>query len=31
MMKLGVQVVKGCHFHVVKTEWWLWNRFETAP
>jgi len=22
MMKLGVQVAKGCHFHVVKTEWW---------
>jgi len=20
MMKLGVQVAKGCHFHVVKTE-----------
>ena len=21
MMKLGAQVAKGCHFHVVKTEW----------
>jgi len=27
MMKLGVQVAKGCHFHVVKTEWWYVESF----
>ena len=26
-MKLGVQVAKGCHFHVVKTEWWYVESF----
>jgi len=26
-MKLGVQVAKGCHFHVVKTEWWCVESF----
>ena len=27
MMKLNVQVAKGCHFHVVKTEWWYVESF----
>jgi len=27
MMKLGVQVAKGCHFHVVETEWWYVESF----